>query len=45
MQYKGDSVHSPFHDNALIYVKGVLINPLDDENNIMADCFVNLEFD
>lgn len=41
----GDSLHSPFHDNALIYVKGVLINPLDDENNIMADCFVNLEFD
>lgn len=43
---KGDSIHSPFplHDNALIYVTLVLINPIDDENNIMADCLVNLDF-
>ena len=40
----GDSVHSPFHENAIVYVKQVLINPLTDENNIMADCFVNLDF-
>ena len=41
----GDSVHSPFHDNALINVKVVLINPLDSEEKvIIADCFINLDF-
>lgn len=41
----GDSMHSPFHENATIYVKQVLINPLNiEENEVMADCFVNLDF-
>lgn len=40
----GDSMHSPFHDNAMINVKDVLINPLTDENIIMADYFINLDF-
>ena len=41
----GDSVHSPFHDNAIIRVKLVLINPLNHEGTeVMADCFVDLDF-
>lgn len=41
----GDSVHSPFHDNALINVTGVLIYPLDsEEKEVIADCFVILDF-
>lgn len=41
----GDCVHSPFHDNAMINVKGVLINPLNpEENEVIADCFIDLDF-
>lgn len=41
----GDSVHSPFHNNALINAKGILINPLNpEEDKIIADCFVDLDF-
>lgn len=42
----GDSLHSPFHNNVIIRVKSVLINPLNhEENEVIADCFVNLDFD
>lgn len=40
----GDSVHSPFHENAIVYVKQVLINHLNDENEIIVDCFIKLDF-
>lgn len=41
----GDSVHSPFQDNVIIRVKSVLINPLNlEENEVVADCFVDLDF-